>query len=86
MTSPARGLLETLVKSRKLVRVSEELVFHVDAISEIRAALAAHKGRVFSVPEFKDWIKISRKYAIPLLEYLDRAHLTRREGDKRIAL
>jgi selenocysteine-specific elongation factor len=32
------------------------------------------------------WTGISRKYAIPLLEYLDRTHVTRREGDQRVIL
>jgi selenocysteine-specific elongation factor len=48
--------------------------------------LAAQKGSRFSVPEFKEWTQISRKYAIPLLEYLDRQRVTRREGDARVVL
>jgi selenocysteine-specific elongation factor len=44
------------------------------------------KGQRFAVPEFKDWTGISRKYAIPLLEYLDREHVTRRDGDSRLIL
>jgi len=82
----ARTLLEVLIKQQRLVRVSEEFVFHADVISHIRKSLAAHKGRRFSVPEFKDWTQISRKYAIPLLEYLDRQRVTRREGDSRLVL
>ena len=35
---------------------------------------------------FKDWTGISRKYAIPLLEYLDREHITRRDGEERVIL
>lgn len=85
-TKKARVLLETLIKSQRLVRVSDELIFHADAIAHIRKSLAAHKGRRFSVPEFKEWTHISRKYAIPLLEYLDRQRITRREGDLRIVL
>jgi selenocysteine-specific elongation factor len=38
------------------------------------------------VAAFKDLAGISRKYAIPLLEYLDRRRVTRREGDRRIVL
>jgi len=82
----SRRLLETLVKNQKLVRVSEELIFHSDVVIGIRNSLAVHKGRKFTIPEFKDWTQISRKYAIPLLEYLDRQHVTRREGDARIVL
>ena len=81
----AKTLLQTLLRERKLVRVNLELVFHVDAISQLRSLLAAKKGVRFSVAEFKDWTGISRKYAIPLLEFLDRERLTRREGDARIA-
>jgi selenocysteine-specific elongation factor len=82
----ARALLETLIKSKALVRISDDLIFHADAIAHIRKSLAGHKGRRFSVPEFKEWTKISRKYAIPLLEYLDRERVTRREGDVRVVL
>ncbi len=82
----ARGLLERLIKSQRLIRLSPDLVYHSDVISHVRNSLAAHKGRKFSVPEFKDWTRISRKYAIPLLEYLDRVHVTKREGDSRVVL
>ena len=81
-----RGLLEALIKGQKLVRISEDLLFHTDAIVQLRKTLSTRKGRKFTVPEFKEWMQISRKYAIPLLEYLDRQHVTRREGDNRIVL
>jgi selenocysteine-specific elongation factor len=82
----ARTLLETLIKSKTLVRISDDLIFHADAITHMRASLSGHKGRRFSVPEFKEWTQISRKYAIPLLEYLDRERVTRRDGDARVVL
>ena len=85
-TSFPRAPLERLIKSGKLVRVSNELVFHADVIAHIRRSLANHKGRRFSVPEFKEWTQISRKYAIPLLEFLDHQHVTRRDGDFRVVL
>jgi selenocysteine-specific elongation factor len=82
----ARSLLESLVKGQTLIRISSDLIFHADVITHIRRSLAQHKGRRFSVPEFKSWTQISRKYAIPLLEYLDHEHVTRRDGDVRIVL
>jgi selenocysteine-specific elongation factor len=82
----ARGMLETLIKSKTLIRISEDLIFHTEVIAHVRKSLAAHKGRRFSVPEFKEWTQISRKYAIPLLEYLDRERVTKRDGDVRIVL
>jgi selenocysteine-specific elongation factor len=82
----ARSLLQILLKNRKLIRVGDELIYHSAAMATLRQLLAARKGAHFSVAEFKEWTGVSRKYAIPLLEYLDREHLTRREGDQRVVL
>jgi selenocysteine-specific elongation factor len=82
----ARSLLEILIKQAKLVRIADGLIFHADVLTHIRTSLSAHKGRRFTVPEFKDWTQISRKFAIPLLEYLDRVSVTKRDGDHRIVL
>lgn len=81
-----RALLEQLIKAGRLVRVSESLVFHADVVAHIRNSLSRHKGRRFSIPEFKEWTKISRKHAIPLLEYLDHQRVTKRDGDARVVL
>ncbi|HVO98799.1 MAG TPA: selenocysteine-specific translation elongation factor [Bryobacteraceae bacterium] len=82
----ARTLLQILLKDRKLIKISDELVFHASAIDALRADLAPRAGTKFSVADFKTWTGISRKYAIPLLEFLDREHVTRRDGDARIVL
>ena len=82
----SRNLLQLLLRDGRLVRVSPELIFHHDAIHSLRELLAAHKGERFAVPEFKEWTGISRKYAIPLLEYLDRERVTRRENERRLVL
>ena len=82
----ARTLLQMLLREKRLVRVSEDLVFHSTAIERLREQLAARKSQRFNVGTFKDWTGISRKYAIPLLEYLDREHVTRRDGDERLVL
>jgi selenocysteine-specific elongation factor len=79
----ARTLLEILLREKRLLRISEELVFHRSAIERLRQILAARNSRRFGVGEFKEWTGISRKYAIPLLEYLDRERITRRDGDQR---
>jgi selenocysteine-specific elongation factor len=85
-TRRARTLLEILVRQKRLLRINEELVFHVSAIERLRQILLPRKAQRFGVGEFKEWTGISRKYAIPLLEYLDREHITRREGDRRLVL
>ena len=82
----AKSLLQVLLRQNKLIRVTPDLVFHQNAINELRNQLKAKSGTAFSVTDFKDWTGISRKYAIPLLEFLDRERVTRREGDQRIVL
>ena len=82
----ARTILQLLLRDRRLVRVSDDLVFHPSAIQSLRELLGRRKGTRFAVPQFKEWTGVSRKYAIPLLEFLDREHVTRREGDSRIVL
>lgn len=79
-------LLATLLKEKRLIRVTPDLVFHHTAIEALKTLLETHKGERFGVGEFKDWTNCSRKYAIPLLEFLDRERLTRREGDARIVV
>lgn len=82
----ARSLLQILLRQRQLIKIADDLVFHRAAIDALRDRLAPHKGERLSVGQFKDLAGISRKYAIPLLEYLDRERLTRRDGDERIVL
>jgi selenocysteine-specific elongation factor len=82
----ARTLLEMLLREKRLVRVNEDLVFHRSAIERLRGMLAARRAQRFGVPEFKEWTGVSRKYAIPLLEYLDRERITRRESHERVVL
>ena len=84
-------LLQLLLKARQLVRV-DSLVFHREVLdrlkAEIRARKAADSGgqATVDVKTFKDSYNVTRKYAIPLLEYLDRERVTRRSGDARIVL
>ncbi|MBI2820535.1 MAG: selenocysteine-specific translation elongation factor, partial [Acidobacteria bacterium] len=84
----AEKILQLLIQDGTLVRVSEELVFHSQAIRKLLRMLAQYKSTSarISVSTFKDLAQVSRKYAIPLLEYLDRERVTRRAGDERILL
>ena len=84
-------ILQLLVKQKRLVRL-DSLVFHHDVLERLKAEIAARKatvpgGRVsVDVKAFKDTYGVSRKFAIPLLEFLDRERVTRRAGDVRIVL
>jgi selenocysteine-specific elongation factor len=85
----AERILQMLLREKNLVRVSPELIFHRDALAHLRDGLSTYKkakGASISVPIFKELAGISRKYAIPLLEYLDRERVTRRAGDERVIL
>ena len=82
----ARTLLQILIREGRLVRITEELVLHRSALDWLLSDLASIRGEKLSVPAFKERTGTSRKYAIPLLEYLDRQKITRREGDVRIVL
>jgi selenocysteine-specific elongation factor len=81
--------LQILLRDKILVRVSPELIFHREALAKLPALLQNYKkskGERIGVPAFKDMTGITRKYAIPLLEYLDRQRLTKRTGDERVIL
>ncbi|MDX2267084.1 MAG: selenocysteine-specific translation elongation factor [Bryobacter sp.] len=80
----AKAVLAVLLREGRLVRVSPELVFHRESIDKLGKLLLAKRGQSFSVPQFKEWTGVSRKYAIPLLEFLDRLRLTRRVGEGRV--
>ena len=82
-------LLQLLLREKALLRVTPDLIFHRQALAELRGKLSTYKqakGERISVPAFKDLTGITRKYAIPLLEYLDRERVTRRQGDERVIL
>ena len=84
----AQKLVTLLLRDRVLVKLADNLVFHQNALQGLRQVLAEQKTRSpkIDVARFKDLAGVSRKYAIPLLEYLDREHVTRRVGDERIIL
>jgi selenocysteine-specific elongation factor len=85
----AEKILQILLREKVLVRVSPELIFHREALERLPGLLQnfkKSKGDRISVPTFKELTGITRKYAIPLLEYLDRQRLTRRIGDERVIL
>jgi selenocysteine-specific elongation factor len=81
----AQKIVTLLLRDKMLVKLSDELVFHRSALEELRRLVAAQKLKSpkMDVAKFKELTGVSRKYAIPLLEYLDRERVTRRIGDLR---
>ena len=81
----AQKIVTLLLRDKVLLKISDELVFHRSALEELRRLVAAQKMKSprMDVATFKELTGVSRKYAIPLLEYLDREHVTKRIGDTR---
>ena len=84
----AQKIVTLLLRDRVLVKLSDDLVFHRDALEALRQRIVAQKAKTpkLNVGNFKDLFGVTRKYAIPLLEYLDRERVTRRVGDERVIL
>ena len=83
-----RRIFFWMIKERILVKVSEDLVYHRTTLEFIKKQIKSKftPGSKFGVAEFKELFDITRKHAIPLLEYLDRERFTRRMGNDRILL
>ena len=82
----AQRILAALIREGLLVRVNQELVCHSSAMRALRDRLGPLRGQRINVAEFKALADVSRKYAIPLLEYFDRQKVTLRDGDARRVL
>ena len=85
--SEMRRLMTLLLRDRILVKMgTDALYIHNGALENLRGQMRQLRGQTFDVADFKQLTGLSRKYAIPLLEYLDRERLTRKNGDKRLVL
>ena len=74
-----------LVDEGSIVKVKEDLYFHVKAISDLKNKLVGFleaRGEI-TTPQFKEMTAVSRKYVIPLAEYFDSKNVTLRVGDVR---
>jgi selenocysteine-specific elongation factor len=82
-------VVRLMLRQKALVRI-DTLLFHAEALQRLKDDLAGLKqagspARV-DVTTFKERYGITRKFAIPLLEYLDRERITRRVGEARVIL
>jgi selenocysteine-specific elongation factor len=84
----AQKIMTLLLRDKTLIKISDDLVFHRIALDDLREKIIGLKqtSPKIDVSRFKDLTGVSRKYAIPLLEYLDRERVTRRIGDERMIL
>ena len=89
-TAAGKRALDLLLKRGDVVRTFDrvqkrELVFHRDAVADARARLAPRLAPPgLTVGEAGALLAMTRKFSVPLLEYLDTTRFTRREGDRRV--
>jgi selenocysteine-specific elongation factor len=82
-----RGLMTLLLRDKILIRMgADALCIHGRALRELKTQVSKLRGQTLDVAGFKQMTGLSRKYAIPLLEYLDRERVTRKVGEQRIVL
>jgi selenocysteine-specific elongation factor len=82
-----RRLMTLLLRDRILIRMAADALYiHQGALAQLRAQVSELRGQTLDVTRFKQLTGLSRKYAIPLLEYLDRERVTRKDGDHRLVL
>ena len=79
-------LFQLLVSDGRLLRVKESLFFHAAALQDIRDKVVAHlrERKEIGPADVKDLLGVSRKYAIPLMEYFDSQRVTVRQGERRV--
>jgi selenocysteine-specific elongation factor len=81
-----QGMVRFLLDRGRLARVGGKWILHRDLLDEIVAGVRGWGVDAFDVGQFKDRFSLTRKLAIPILEWLDSNRVTRREGDRRRVL
>ncbi|MEB2308412.1 MAG: selenocysteine-specific translation elongation factor [Candidatus Brocadiaceae bacterium] len=83
-----KAALSLLIEQKKLIRIENGIHFHATVLNKLKELVRAHitKNGPMSVAQFRDLTRTTRKYAVPLLEYFDAIHFTKRMGDVRIIL
>jgi selenocysteine-specific elongation factor len=85
--SEMRRLVTALLRDKTIVRMGDDNLFiHSEVLKQLCAKITRLRGSQMDVASFKQLTGLSRKYAIPLLEYLDRQRITHNQGDRRLVL
>ncbi|HTU89738.1 MAG TPA: selenocysteine-specific translation elongation factor [Gemmataceae bacterium] len=81
-----KDLFDVCVAEGDLIHIAEDIYLHIEVEAEMRRLVRERlaEGKGLTVAEIRDMLGTTRKYAVPLCEYLDRAGVTRREGDLRV--
>jgi len=81
-----KNAFAVLVEQKRLIAVDKELYYHTLTLDKVKELVREHIKKLgpITAAQFRDITKTSRKFAIPLLEYFDAIHFTKRTGDVRI--
>lgn len=84
----AKKMFDLLVRENRLVKISPDFYLHADVLEDVKNLLRKEFQRKerLKMSEIRDALQTSRKYAVPLAEYLDKIKFTRRIGDERVLL
>jgi selenocysteine-specific elongation factor len=84
--SEVRNVIRLLMEEGAIIKAKEDMYFHKEAVEKLKGELIqflrAHHE--ITTAQFKEITKVSRKYAIPLIEYFDNSKITIRVGEKRL--
>ena len=80
------GAVRVLLERKRLARVGGKWLLHRELLDEVAALVRAWGVETFEVAAFKERFSLTRKLAIPVLEWLDTERVTRREGERRRVL
>lgn len=77
-----------VIKDGTLVQIADGMVFHNEVLEELKSSVRGFKAQRerIDVAFFKEMAGVTRKHAIPLLEWLDRERVTQRAGNERVIL
>jgi selenocysteine-specific elongation factor len=78
-----QGVVRFLVDQKRLARLGGKWIVHRELLDEVVGSLQAWGVESFEIGAFKERFGLTRKLAIPILEWLDSQRVTRREGDRR---
>jgi selenocysteine-specific elongation factor len=84
--SQFRKIMGALIEQGRLVRLDPKVTLHWDAFEKAKGAVLEYLRlrKAITIAETKDVLKVSRKYACAVLEYLDKRQVTRRAGDAHV--
>lgn len=79
----ARQVLESLISSGELVMLTPQICLHCKAYEQVCQVAKTHfeTNESLTLAQLRDLLNSSRKYSQAIIEYFDKVHITKKEGD-----